>query len=137
MADLVNRYALKVKLNKLEHQSVFIQVLLSELLNKSGVSGATLVQGYCTVYGESCYHVWVEDDKGTSFDVTKKLFKEFDIPDFKLTKEPIVGAQKDQLTVDHYELYKSDPKEFWKKASRKFLEFRAKCHIHLAKTGRL
>ena len=137
MADLVNRYALKVKLNKLEHQAVFIQALLSELLNKSGAQKTTLVQGYCTVYGDSCYHVWVEDDQGVSFEVTKKLFKEFDIPDFILSKDPIEGAQKDQLTVDLFELYTSDQKEFWKKASRKFLDFRAKCHTQFAKNGHL
>jgi len=135
--DLVNRYTLKVKLNKLEHQAVFIQALLSELLIKSGVSGATLVQGYCTVRGDSCYHMWVEDERGTVFDVTKKLFKEFDIPDFILTKEHIEGAQKDQFVVDLCELYKSDQKEFWKKASKKFFEFRSKCHTQFSKNGHL
>ena len=130
----MNRYALKVKLNKLEHQAVFIQALLCELLNKSGVPGATLVQGYCTVYGDSCYHVWVEDAQGVPYDVTKKLFREFDVPDFVLTKDSIEGAQKDQLTVDLFEVYQSDQKDFWKKSPKKFIDFRAKCHTQLSKT---
>lgn len=135
--DLTNRYALRVKLNKFEHQAVFIQALLCELLNKSGVTGATLVQGCCTVYGDSCYHVWVEDGQGVSYDVSKKLFKEFDIPEFVLSKEQIKDAHKDQLTVDLFELYESDKKEFWKKCPQKFLNFRLKCHSQLSKTGHL
>ena len=135
--DLITRYSLRVKLHKLEHQAVFIQALLCELLNKSGVPGVALVQGYCTVYGDSCYHVWVEDGQGSPFDVTKKLFKEFDVPDFKLTKEPMKGAHKDQLTVDLFDLYEKDTKEFWKKASKTFLDFRAKCHAQISKTGHL
>ena len=131
----VARFALKIKLYKLADQAVFIQALLSELLNKSGTSkGSTLVQGYCTAYGESCYHVWVEDDKGVATDLTQFLFPEY--KNVTLTKELVEGAAKDQLTVDLYELYKSDQKEFWKKASRKFLDFRAKCHTQVAKSSR-
>lgn len=131
----IARFALRIKLYKFADQAVFIQALLCELLNKSGTSkGSTLVQGYCTAYGESCYHVWVEDDKGVATDLTKFLFPEY--KNVTLTKEPIEGAQKDQLTVDLYELYKSDQKEFWKKASRKFLDFRAKCHTQVAKSSR-
>jgi hypothetical protein len=128
----VARFALKLKLYKLADQNVFMQALLSELLNKSGsATGATVVQGYCTAYGESCYHVWVEDHKGVATDLSHFLFPEYKLT---LTKEPIEGAQKDQLTVDLFELYKSDQKEFWKKAPRKFLDFRAKCHTQVSKT---
>jgi len=130
----VARFALKIKLYRFGDQAVFMQALLSELLNKSGsATGATVVQGYCTAYGESCYHVWVEDDKGVATDLTQFLFPEYQIT---LTKEPIEGAAKDQLTVDLFELYKSDQKEFWKKAPRKFLDFRAKCHTQVSKTLR-
>jgi hypothetical protein len=128
----IARFALRIKLYKFADQAVFIQALLCELLNKSG--SATVVQGYCTAYGESCYHVWVEDDKGVATDLTKFLFPEY--KNVTLTKELVEGAQKDQLTVDLYELYKSDQKEFWKKASRKFLDFRAKCHTQVAKSSR-
>jgi hypothetical protein len=130
----VARFSLRIKLYKLTDQAVFIQALLSELLNKSGATGATVVQGYCTAYGESCYHVWVEDDKGTVTDVIQYLFPEYQ--NVTLSKEPIEGAQKDQLTVDLYELFKSDQKEFWKKAPKKFLDFRSKCHAHLSKSSR-
>jgi hypothetical protein len=130
----VARFALKIKLYRFGDQAVFMQALLSELLNKSGsATGATVVQGYCTAYGESCYHVWVEDDKGVVTDLTQFLFPEYQIT---LTKEPIEGAAKDQLTADLFDIYKSDQKEFWKKASRKFLDFRAKCHTQVSKTSR-
>ena len=78
--------------------------------------------------------MWVEDDKGVVTDLVQFLFPEYQ--NVTLTKEPIEGAQKDQLTVDLYELYKSDPKEFWKKASKKFLDFRAKCHTQVSKSSR-
>ena len=130
----VSRFALKIKLYKLADQAVFIQALLSELLNKSGSHGATVVQGYCTVIGESCYHVWVEDDKGVQTDIVQYLFPEY--PDVVLSKDPpIRDPQKDQFTVDLYELYKSDQKEFWKKAPKKFLDFRSKCHALLSKSS--
>ena len=132
--DLVRRYALKVKLNKLEHQAVFIQALLCELLNQDG---ATLVQGYCTVYGDSCYHVWIECDGCEPIDVTRLIFKEFDVPNFVLTKDHVEGAHKDQLTADLFELYQKDQKEFWKKAPKKFLDFRAKCRSQISKNGHL
>ncbi len=124
----VARYVLKLKLYKLADQAVFIQALLCELLNKSGSTGATLVQGYCTAYGESCYHLWVEDDKGNVTDLTQYLFPEYKVT---LSKEPIEGAAKEQFVVDLYDLYKSDQKEFWKKSTRRFLDFRAKCHKDL------
>jgi hypothetical protein len=135
--DLISRYALKVKLYKHDQQAVFIQALLCELLSKSGTLQTTLVQGYCTVYGDSCYHIWLEDEHGSIVDITKKLFKEFDIPDFTVTKDVIEGAHKDQLTADMFELYQNDTREFWKKASKKFLDFRAKCHAQISKTGHL
>jgi hypothetical protein len=132
--DLVTRYSLKVKLNKLEHESVFIQAHLCELMNQEG---ATLVEGSCTVYGDSCYHVWIEDKDGRVTDVTRKLFKEFDVPDFKLSRDMAPGLQKDQKTADLFELYRDEPKEFWKKASKKFLDFRSKCRAQISKTGSL
>ena len=131
----VARFSLRIKLYKLADQAVFIQALLSELLNKSGATGATVVQGYCTVLGESCYHVWVEDDKGVQTDIVQYLFPEY--PNVVLSKDTPTGdTQKDQFTVDLYELYKSDQKEFWKKAPKKFLDFRSKCHAHLSKSSR-
>jgi len=130
----VARFSLRIKLYKLTDQAVFIQALLSELLNKSGATEATVVQGYCTAYGESCYHVWVEDDKGVQTDVVQYLFPEYQ--NVTLSKEPPVkDPQKDQLTVDLYELYKSDQKEFWTKAPKKFLDFRSKCHALLSKSS--
>ena len=135
--DLQTRYALRIKLNKFEHQAVFIQALLCELINKGGKSNSTLVQGYCTVYGDSCYHVWIEDEQGNVTDVAKKIFKEFDTPDFILTKNYIEKANKDQITVDLFELYSSDPKAFWKKASHPFLAFRSKCHSQMTKNSHL
>jgi len=121
-----HRFALKVKLNKLERESVFIQALLCDILKKQGQE-YEVVDGCCTVYGSSCYHVWLEDKHGNQIDIIRTLFKEFDVPGFTLTREHIKDAQKDQLTVDLFELYTKDKKEFWKKASKKFLEFKSKC----------
>jgi hypothetical protein len=81
--------------------------------------------------------VWVEDDKGVQTDIVQYLFPEYQ--NIVLSKEPPVkdkDPQKDQLTVDLYELYTSDQKEFWKKAPKKFLDFRSKCHAHLSKSSR-
>jgi len=142
MSDqLISRFALKVKLNKFEHQAVFIQALLCEILNKLG--GATthkLVQGYCTLHGQSCQHFWIEGPQQEPIDITRKLFKQFDVPDLILSKDPIAGAEKDQFTTDLFEVYEScdaNKKEFWKKAPKKFLDFRSKCHGQISKTSHL
>ena len=118
------RFALRVKLYKMETQAVFIQAILSEILNKSGKK-TTMVKGYCTSGGESCFHVWLEDDTGEIIDITKFLFPQYQ--DVSLTKEDVPGAMKDQFTVDLFELYNSDKADFWKKAPRKLLDFRTKC----------
>lgn len=125
--DPVVNYALRVKLHKLHHNAVFIQALLSEILNKSGKK-TFLVKGYCTVNSDSCFHIWIEDDMGATIDVTRHIFPEFNVTDFKLSKDKIKGAQEDQFTVDLFELYEKDKREFWKKASIQFLNFRSKCH---------
>lgn len=118
------RFALRVKLHKFETQAVFIQAILSEILNKSGKK-TTMVKGYCTSHGQSCFHIWLEDDSGEIIDITKFLFPQFQ--NILLSKEEIPNAMKDQFTVDLFELYNSDKKDFWKKAPKKLLDFRSKC----------
>ena len=120
------RFALRVKLNKLEHEAVFIQALLCDILKKQGQE-YEVVDGCCTVYGSSCWHVWLEDKHGNQIDIHRMIFKEFDIPGFTLTREHIKDAEKDQSTVDLFELYKTDKRAFWKKATKDFLEFKSKC----------
>ena len=131
----IKKYALRVKLYKLEKEAVFIQAILCELLNKAigGKPSHRLVQGFCTAHGESCYHVWVKNDSTSEdIDVIRNLFPEYQTV---LTQEEIPGAMKDQLTVDLYELYASGEfKDFWKKAPKKVLDFRSKCHSLLSKS---
>jgi hypothetical protein len=127
--DIVKRYSLRVKLHKVEKEAVFIQAILCELLNKvGGGTSHRLVQGFCTAHGESCYHIWVKNDATSEdIDVIRYLFPEYQTI---LTQEEVPGALKDQLTVDLFELYESgDYKEFWKKAPKKVLDFRSKCHV--------
>jgi hypothetical protein len=134
--DIVKRYSLRVKLHKLEKEAVFIQAILCELLNKvgGGKPSHRLVQGFCTAHGESCYHVWVKNDATSEdIDIIRYLFPEYQT---FLTQEEVPGALKDQLTVDLYELYASgEQKDFWKKAPKKVLDFRSKCHSLASKSS--
>ena len=114
--DIVKKYALRVKLYKVEKEAVFIQAILCELLNKvGGGTSHRLVQGFCTAHGESCYHVWVKNDATSEdIDVIRHLFPEYQTV---LTQEQVPGSTplKDQLTVDLFELYESgEQKDFWK-----------------------
>jgi hypothetical protein len=128
MADVQRRLALRMKLNKIDGVGVTGPVLLNELLYKQGYQ-SNVVQGYCTVNGESCWHVWVESG-GIQYDIGYTLAcledPEFSKCQFVLTRDTPAEYQKDDLVITSWELYLKDHKEFWKKMPKKVQDFRYK-----------
>ena len=125
------QFALRLKLHKLHDTGVLATILLHEILQKQGQQ-VTLVQGYLTVMGDTCWHVWIEDEKSRTIDLGRILAcmidSEFSKCDFKLEKEKPDGfeVREDPSNLKIWEM--RNESGFWKKAaSKKFLEFRSKC----------
>jgi hypothetical protein len=121
----MERLALRLRLHKVAKNPSSV-ILLHE-----SMPGSKLVQGYCTVMGETCWHLWVEKTDGAILDMTRHL-AELGDPEFKKC-EFVLGVgllpdkcMKEPDVVDAYELYKKDPKAFWKEQSKTLREFRSK-----------
>ena len=130
--DLQKRLALKLKLNKIDNCGIAASILLNEILAKHGYS-TKLVQGYCSLNQDTCWHVWVEIDNKYKLDIGHTIAclndKEFEKCNMILHTNLAPGAGKpssDQETLDNWELYQSDHQAFWKKQSIKIQNFRAK-----------
>jgi hypothetical protein len=132
-------FLLRLKLNKLHDSGIFTVALLSELLNKQG--GVThLVQGYCMVAGDTCWHVWIEDDEGNVTDILRKIAisrdQNFEMCAFRLfTEPPAHDYDKNQSQLDLWDVYNDNPANFWKSAPKKFTDFRSKCHRLISKNS--
>jgi len=130
------QFALRLRLHKLHDTGVLATILLHELLQKQGQE-VSLVQGYLTVMGETCWHVWIEDEKDRPIDLGRMLAcmeePEFEKCFFKLVKEKPDDAdiKTDPVNVEFWEM--RDRRDFWKKAPKKFLEFRTRCHKAVSK----
>ena len=128
-------FALRVRLYKLQDSGILATILLHELLTKQGAK-FELVQGYLTVMGETCWHVWIVGDGGKHIDLGRILATladpAFDNCQFtySLTK-PDGDIKVDRENQELWEI--RDQVSFWKKAPKKFLEFRSKCHsqVHI------
>ena len=136
--DLQKRLALKLKLNKIDNCGIAAPILLNEILAKNGYQ-TKLVQGYCSLNVDTCWHVWVEVvDKCSALGPEKLDIghtiaglsdKEFEKCNMILHTNLAPGSRKpssDQETLDNWELYQSDHQAFWKKQSIKIQNFRAK-----------
>jgi hypothetical protein len=135
--DVQKRLALKLKLNKIDDCGITAPILLNEFLAKMGHT-TKLVQGYCSTGGETCWHVWIElqmSEHGSpqNLDIGYNLAclkdREFEKCNVILHKNVAPGAkppQKDTESVDLWEVYQKDSKEFWKKQPIKVQNFRAK-----------
>ena len=135
--DVQKRLALKLKLNKIDNCGLTAPILLNEILAKCGHT-TKLVQGYCSLSEETCWHVWVEigpSEHGShhkldiGYTIACLNDKEFEKCTMILHTGLAPGAktpQKDTETVDMWEIYQKDSKEFWKKQPIKVQNFRAK-----------
>jgi hypothetical protein len=132
------QFALRLRLHKLQDTGVLATILLHELLQKQGKT-VSLVQGYLTVMGETCWHVWIEDDKERPIDLGRILACMVDQEftkcafNYEKDKEKLAGFEikEDPANKTIWEM--REDKSFWKKAPKPFIEFRAKCHKTVSK----
>ena len=124
------RFMLKLLLYKQETSGVFATILLKELLEKQGQK-VKLVQGYLTVAGSTCWHVWIEDDSNQIIDIGKMLAihkdPEFSVCEFKYTTEKPEG----QIEYDEQNMVvwnARNDKNFLKAAPKGFMDFRSRIH---------
>jgi len=129
--DIQKRLALKLKLNKIDNCGITAPILLNEILAKCGHT-TRLVQGYCSLTGETCWHVWVEIGAlklDIGYTIACLQDREFEKCCPILHTNVVPGAkepQRDTESVDNWEVYQKDSKEFWKKQTIKVQNFRAK-----------
>jgi hypothetical protein len=129
--DIQKRLALKLKLNKIDNCGLTAPILLNEILAKCGHT-TQLVQGYCSLSEDTCWHVWVEcgaQKLDIGYTIACLNDKEFEKCTVILHTRIAQGAkppQKDTESVDNWETYQKDSKEFWKKQPIKIQNFRAK-----------
>ena len=126
------RLALKLKLNKIDNCGIVAPILLNELLLKIGYSSSKLTQGYCSLSNETCWHIWVELE-GRKLDIGYTLACLKDSEFEKCTTilhtnlaQGVKVPEQDTETLDMWELYQENPKEYWKKQHVKLKNFRSK-----------
>jgi hypothetical protein len=125
------RFALHLKLRKLDDTGILAVILLHELLLKQGQKNLELVQGYLTVMGETCWHVWIAQNETVIIDLGRIIATLKD-PAFENCKfsysleKPEGDVTTDEQNLNIWE--SRNDKLFWKNAPKKFLEFRSKCH---------
>jgi hypothetical protein len=135
---LQKRLALKLKLNKIDNCGIAAPILLNEILAKNGHK-TKLVQGYCSLNQDTCWHVWVEvvDKCGSlgpekldiGYTIACLNDKEFEKCNMILHTNLAPGADtpsSDTESLDNWELYEKDHKAFWKKQPIKVQNTRAK-----------
>lgn len=114
----MNRFALRLKLHKVEGGVVYHNALLQKTIPNS-----KLISGYALCLGTACWHTWVRDDKGKDYDVASHLAV------FQYSETLPEGVQEIQHeSIDQnkqlYELYTKDPKSFWAQAPVSVKKFR-------------
>jgi len=132
MASFIQkRLALKLKLHKIDSCGIAAPILLNEILAKSGYQ-TKLVQGYCSINKETCWHIWVEVG-AEKFDIGYTIAclndKEFEKCTMILHTNLAPGADtpsSDTASLDNWELYEKDHRSFWKKQPIKVQNARAK-----------
>lgn len=125
-------FALRLRLHKMEDAGVHGVLLLHELLLKQGHKNLEMVQGFLTVAGETCWHVWLKDEKDEIIDLGRILAElkdpEFKKCVFKYSLEEPDGYTRDKEDVNQKIWEARESKDFWKTVPKKFQTFRSKCH---------
>ena len=118
------RLALKLRLNKIDDCGISASLLLHESIKNS-----TLVQGYFTIQGETCWHVVVSHED-TILDMGYQLACLQD-PEFlkcpvSFSRDEPESYKKNDDIIKQWDLYQSDRRAYWKQTSKKVREFRSK-----------
>jgi hypothetical protein len=132
MASLIQkRLALKLKLYKIDSCGIAAPILLNEILAKNGYQ-TKLVQGYCSLDKETCWHIWIEIGS-EKIDIGNTIAclhdKEFEKCKMILHTNLALGSESPKTnteTLDEWDIYKDDHKAFWKKQPIKVQNVRAK-----------
>ena len=130
LSELVQRTALRLKLNKVTGGVVHHVALLKRGLEKQGFT-CVMVKGFCVIpqTREACAHYWVREvDTGLDLDIgfavacmktpeltaihpvlLEELPEGLERSDME---EVMIRSENEAL----YDLYQKDPKEFWRQA---------------------
>jgi len=118
--DPVKRLVLRLKLHKTEGTIVHHNAILAKQ-----IKGSRMVSGYALCQNQACWHCWVEDSEGKKYDVSSGILSmpfeySSDVPENCKEMEHEMITENKRL----FELYKRDPKQFWKEAPKNVREFK-------------
>ena len=123
---MIQRFCLRVRVNKLQHhKGIWLPILYHELNRDDTI----LVQGWVRDQepGTGSWHVWCETAGGELIDPQVSLLEMDDIW-YKLiyTTDKPENPSQDEDIVNQWELYEQDPPDFWKNQTSDIKSFRSK-----------
>lgn len=114
------RFILRAKLHKVHNMSFELTLLTHELLR------CELVQGYISVEGATCWHIWLNKDNQIIDPTLEFMQDKFGACECQRFMEKptdrVVDENQDFITS--YELYVKNPRSFWEQCDEKFKKFR-------------
>ena len=131
MDDVVTRLALRLKVHQVGGAMVHHVAILKKALDRKGVT-SRMIKGYCVVEDtkEACEHYWIRTEEGLDLDIGFAVAR-LKNPEL-MVLEPVLleilplglirsDAEETRILNENhrlFELFESDPKEFWREAPR-------------------
>ena len=130
MEELKRKLTLHLRLVKLDNSGIYPPILLCELLKHKGFSNCKLKQGFISLANEGhCWHLWIENGDQVidiNHEIACHLNEYFRKLKFDLSTEKPEKYDKDDTSVELWELYNEDKRKFWKEQPMKVQNFRSK-----------
>ena len=129
--EIVTRLALRLKVHQVGGGVVHHVAILKKTLDRKGVP-SRMIKGYCVIEDtkEACEHYWLRTEEGLDLDIGFAVAR-LKNPEL-MALEPVLleslpaglnrsDAEETRILVENhrlFELFESDPKEFWREAPR-------------------
>jgi hypothetical protein len=130
-SEIVTLLALRLKVHQVGGGVVHHVAILKKALDRKGVT-SRMIKGYCVIEDtkEACEHYWLRTEEGLDFDIGFAVAR-LKNPEL-MVLEPVLleilpqglirsDAEETRILNENhrlFELFESDPKEFWREAPR-------------------
>jgi hypothetical protein len=130
-SEIVTRLALRLKVHQVGGAVVHHVAILKKALDRKGVT-SRMIKGYCVIEDtkEACEHYWLRTEEGLDLDIGFAVAR-LKNPEL-MVLEPVLleilppglirsDAEETRILNENhrlFELFESDPKEFWREAPR-------------------
>ena len=140
MEDIVKHAALRLKIHNVPGTVIHHLALLKRSLDQKGLK-TTMIKGWCVIEEtkEACEHFWLrDDDSGLDLDLGFAVAK-LRTPELMALRPVLLETLPPGLTRSDsgetliraencrlYDLFRSDPKAFWRETPREVTSFHMK-----------